>query len=253
MSSHLPPASLSSGCCQVPGFSQQIKRDISRLKAQFHHHTFSLQESIMQLLQAVFLTVLVACVTAQLPTRTQKVPEIDQRCMECLCQASSNCDESLKCHNAGGDAYFCGPYVISWAYWHDGGRPGDKGRAHDFETCLNNKTCAEKAVRGYMRKYGRDCDRSGAIDCFDFARIHKLGFGQCSSDSVLDTDYWEKFEICYIGYAEDNVASNYGNNGNIPVNYGNNDNIPVNYGNNENVAAPYDYADGQLQARRVHN
>ncbi|GBM09980.1 hypothetical protein AVEN_86848-1 [Araneus ventricosus] len=207
----------------------------------------------MQLLQAVFLTVLVACVTAQLPTRTQKVPEIDQRCMECLCQASSNCDESLKCHNAGGDAYFCGPYVISWAYWHDGGRPGDKGRAHDFETCLNNKTCAEKAVRGYMRKYGRDCDRSGAIDCFDFARIHKLGFGQCSSDSILDTDYWEKFEICYIGYAEDNVASNYGNNGNIPVNYGNNDNIPVNYGNNENVAAPYDYADGQLQARRVHN
>ncbi|GFR33491.1 hypothetical protein TNCT_637941 [Trichonephila clavata] len=156
----------------------------------------------MKFLQAVFLTVLVACVAAQYPSRKpeEKVPEVDQRCMECLCQASSNCDETLKCHNAGGSAYFCGPYVISWAYWHDGGRPGDKGRAHDFETCLSNKTCAEQAVRGYMRKYGQDCDGSGTIDCFDFARIHKLGFGQCNSESILNTDYWEKFEICYVGY-----------------------------------------------------
>ncbi|CAL1277528.1 unnamed protein product [Larinioides sclopetarius] len=84
----------------------------------------------MQLQQAVFLAVFVACVTAQFPTRTKKIPEVDQTCMECLCQASSNCDQSLKCHNAGGDAYFCGPYVISWAYWHDGGRTGDKGRPH---------------------------------------------------------------------------------------------------------------------------
>ncbi|CAL1277527.1 unnamed protein product [Larinioides sclopetarius] len=112
-----------------------------------------------------------------------------------------------------------------------------------FETCLSNKTCAEQAVRGYMRKYGQDCDRNGVIDCSDFARIHKLGYGQCSSDSILNTDYWEKFEICYIGYAGDNDANNYGNNGNIPVNYGNND----------NVAASYDYGDGELQARRVHN
>ncbi|PRD31050.1 UNVERIFIED_CONTAM: lysoz [Trichonephila clavipes] len=132
----------------------------------------------------------------------QKLINCKNQVQKCLFhfQASSNCDETLKCHNAGGSAYFCGPYVISWAYWHDGGRPGDKGRAHDFETCLNNKTCAEQAVRGYMRKYGQDCDGSGTIDCFDFARIHKLGFGQCNGESILNTDYWEKFEICYVGY-----------------------------------------------------
>ncbi|XP_035222903.1 lysozyme-like [Stegodyphus dumicola] len=166
-----------------------------------------------------------------------KVPEVDQRCLDCICQASSNCDETLKCHNAGGDAYFCGPYVISWAYWHDGGRPGDKGRAHDFETCLNNKTCAEEAVRGYMRKYGQDCDGSGNIDCFDFARIHKLGFGACGGNAIHNSDYWEKFEICYAGY-------NPGDQGG----YGT--------GNLGGYAAggqpDYDYGDTVLQARNAH-
>ncbi|GIX92934.1 lysozyme [Caerostris darwini] len=156
----------------------------------------------MHLLQAVFLALLAASVSAQYPSRPKpanpKIPEVDQRCMDCLCQASSDCDETIKCHNAGGNSYFCGPYVISWAYWHDGGRPGDKGRAHDFENCLTNKTCAEEAVRGYMRKYGQDCDSNGVIDCQDFARIHKLGFGQCGGDAILDTDYWQKFEVCYI-------------------------------------------------------
>ncbi|CAL1277526.1 unnamed protein product [Larinioides sclopetarius] len=156
--------------------------------------------------------VMVSLPKAQFPKRTKKVPEVDQRCMECICQAVSNCDKSLKCYNAGDSAYYCGPYAISWAYWHDGGRPGYKGRAHDFETCLNNKTCAEQAVRGYMRRYGRDCDRNGVIDCTDFARIHKLGFGQCSSDSIIYTDYWQKFEFCYIGHAEDKVPSNNGKN-----------------------------------------
>ncbi|KAF8781621.1 hypothetical protein HNY73_011999 [Argiope bruennichi] len=91
-----------------------------------------------------------------------------------------------------------------------------------------------------MRKYGQDCDRSGAIDCFDFARIHKLGYGQCSSDSILDTDYWEKFEICYVGYPDDNVASNYGNNDKIPGQFGNDD------------EGRYDYGEAQLQARRAN-
>lgn len=148
--------------------------------------------------------------------------------MNCLCQASSNCDESIKCHNTGGGGYFCGPYVISWAYWHDGGRPGDKGRAHDFESCLNNRTCAEQTVRGYMRKYGQDCDGNKVIDCNDFARIHKLGFSSCGGEAIYNTDYWEKFEICHVGYPPN---SNYNN-------------------ENENGGfANYDYGDGAIQAR----
>ncbi|XP_042897898.2 lysozyme 2 [Parasteatoda tepidariorum] len=146
--------------------------------------------------QYLFLIVFAGLALAQQQPPSKKIPEMDHRCLDCICQASSNCDETLKCHTAG-SSYFCGPYVVSWAYWHDGGRPGDKGRAHDFETCLNNRTCAEEAVRGYMRKYGQDCDANQYIDCWDFARIHKLGFGACGGNEIVDTDYFQKFAICY--------------------------------------------------------
>ncbi|KAF8781622.1 Lysozyme 3 like protein [Argiope bruennichi] len=158
--------------------------------------------STIKLLQVVFLAVLAVCVKAQY---NDLIPEVDQRCMECLCYAGSHCDLTLKCHNPGGGNYYCGPYVISWAYWHEGGRPGDYGGPHDFETCLNNKTCAEQAVRGYMRVYGKDCDRSGTIDCYDFVRIHKLGAAGCKSDSILNTQFWKNFESCYGSFNNNNV------------------------------------------------
>ncbi|GFT78778.1 uncharacterized protein NPIL_563971 [Nephila pilipes] len=134
----------------------------------------------------------------QQPPQEQKphVPEVDQNCMECLCQASSSCNMTLECKSKGGDDYFCGPYWVSWAYWYDAGRYGYTGKPEDFETCLNNKECAERTVRGFMRRYGRDCDGSGTVDCADFARIHKLGFKQCDRDSILDTAYWQRFELC---------------------------------------------------------
>jgi len=68
-------------------------------------------------------------------------------------KASSGCDLTKKCHNAGAGAYFCGPFQISWSYWSDGNKPGFRGGAHDFENCLNDKQCAEQAVIGYMSKY----------------------------------------------------------------------------------------------------
>ncbi|GFS88992.1 uncharacterized protein NPIL_473281 [Nephila pilipes] len=124
------------------------------------------------------------------------VPEIDQNCLDCICQASTSCNMTLKCHNKGTHGYFCGPYWISWAYWYDAGRHGNTGKPEDFETCLIDKECSEKTIRGYMLRYGRDCDGSGTIDCADFARIHKMGFKQCGSDSLIDTPYWHKIQLC---------------------------------------------------------
>src|SRR5438105_4744369 len=59
--------------------------------------------------------------------------EISQSCLDCICYASTGCDVNKKCHNAGGESYFCGPYQIGWAYWADGGKHGNQGTAHDFE------------------------------------------------------------------------------------------------------------------------
>lgn len=107
-------------------------------------------------------------------------------CLPCLCSASSGCDLKKKCE---GD--FCGPYLISWNYWSDGGSPGG-----DFISCTLNRECAEEAIQGYMKKWARDCNGDGVVDCDDFAAIHKLGPHQCRSDDVTRTNYWREYERC---------------------------------------------------------
>lgn len=86
---------------------------------------------------------------------------------------------------------FCGPYLISWAYWADGGKPGA-----DYVTCANNKICAEHAIQGYMNKWKRDCNGDGIIDCNDYAAIHKLGPHSCNSQALFQSDYWVSYESC---------------------------------------------------------
>lgn len=100
--------------------------------------------------------------------------EPDRHCLDCICQASSGCKKNIQCHNSGNGQYYCGPYQISWAYWADAGKPGDAGFANDFEQCLVKKSCSEAAVRGYMKKYGNDCNGDGHVDCLDYAAIHKV-------------------------------------------------------------------------------
>lgn len=100
--------------------------------------------------------------------------QLDPQCLNCICHASSDCQANIKCHNAGPEQYYCGPYQISWAYWADGGKPGNTGQSDDFEKCLVDKSCAEIAIHGYMNRYGHDCNGDGRLDCFDFAAIHKV-------------------------------------------------------------------------------
>ncbi|KAI7685364.1 Lysozyme 3 [Sarcoptes scabiei] len=124
--------------------------------------------------------------------------EPDRRCLDCMCLASSGCKPNIKCHNVANGGYFCGPYQISWAYWADAGKPGDAGFANDFETCLNKKSCAESTVRGYMAKWGNDCNADGRVDCFDFAAIHKTGPGNCQQKWLYESKYWKEFNRCYL-------------------------------------------------------
>lgn len=117
------------------------------------------------------------------PSSTGLVPA---SCLPCLCAASSGCDLNKKCV---GD--FCGPYLISWSYWSDGGRPGN-----DFVSCALDVACAEEAIQGYMKKWTRDCNGDGIVDCDDFAAIHKLGPHQCRSEDIVNTPYWREYEKC---------------------------------------------------------
>lgn len=91
-----------------------------------------------------------------------------------------------------------------------------------------------------MRKYGQDCDGSGVIDCDDFARIHKLGFGSCGGDAIYNTDYWQKYDVCYFPNSQPETAREF------PA-------FPGNQPGNVAEPANYDYGDGTINARNVHN
>ncbi|GBN48869.1 hypothetical protein AVEN_52645-1 [Araneus ventricosus] len=105
-------------------------------------------------------------------------------------EASSECDDDIECHGRGDKN--CGPYLISYLYWVDGGELGG-----DFEKCVTYRPCAEATIRGYMNKWASDCNGDKRVDCYDYARIHKTGGPSCNSTWVLTTDYWMRFEACY--------------------------------------------------------
>ncbi|XP_042901850.1 lysozyme [Parasteatoda tepidariorum] len=124
--------------------------------------------------------------------------QIPEKCFDCLCEAASECDEAAECFNKGPGQYLCGPYHISYEYWKDSGKPGENpDDPLDFEKCLNSRPCAEAAIKGYMQKWGNDCDGDMKIDCFDWARIHKGGPRSCNDTWILNTDFWARFSHCF--------------------------------------------------------
>lgn len=54
-------------------------------------------------------------------------------------------------------------------------------------------------IINYARKYGRDCNGDGVIDCIDYAAIHIMGSEYCDDPSLLNTEYWLAFQqsTCY--------------------------------------------------------
>ena len=48
----------------------------------------------------------------------QQLPAVSEICLGCICEAVSNCNQSLGCQ---GDV--CGVFRITWPYWADAGKP----------------------------------------------------------------------------------------------------------------------------------
>lgn len=173
---------------------------------------------LIQLLAVALCTVLITLVKCQqvgtalgsqpnlnvLPVNTAEVvapvaATVDDACLKCICYASTEC-KPIACHVAGPSQYFCGPYLISWAYWADAGKPGDDlTNPYAFEACLTNQECAERTIRQYIAKHGKDCTGDNQITCADIARIHKAGPSGCQAPNWVDnTDYWKVFLTCNL-------------------------------------------------------
>ena len=111
--------------------------------------------------------------------------------MNCLCEANTNCDTSIKCVLN----QFCGPYLISETYWTDASRHG-----HNYRSCAMNKTCSEETVQSYMAKNAVDCNDDGFIDCDDYVILHQLG-PQCKTlaktSNFYSSNYWNFYQYCH--------------------------------------------------------
>ncbi|KAJ9585323.1 hypothetical protein L9F63_002908 [Diploptera punctata] len=132
----------------------------------------------------------VICCTFYVVGQNQPVSEI---CLGCICEAVSNCNSSARC---SGDV--CGLFKITWAYWADAGKPilngDDVTRDGAYSECAIDPFCAASTVQAYMQKFGKDCNGDGVVNCFDFAKIHRLGGYGCEGN--LDYNYQNRFMEC---------------------------------------------------------
>ncbi|XP_067011443.1 lysozyme [Anabrus simplex] len=137
---------------------------------------------------AVFCAAAVVFVAAQ-----QGGGPVTDICLGCICEAISGCNRTMGC---SGDV--CGLFRITWAYWSDAGKPviaqDDPANEGAYVRCVTDVYCAARTVQGYMAKFGKDCNGDGAVDCYDYAAIHRLGGYGCNGN--LDYNYYNKFLAC---------------------------------------------------------
>lgn len=66
-----------------------------------------------------------------------------------------------------------------------------------FEECATDASCSEDAVRKYLVKYARNCNKDSLLDCEDIARLHKAGPFACDKPDLEQTLYWSRFIQCW--------------------------------------------------------
>lgn len=116
--------------------------------------------------------------------------QIDQDCLNCICQIESDCND-IGCSMDVG-SLSCGYYQIKYDYWVDCGKPGNS-----WKQCASDKNCAERCVQNYAAKYGKYCTGGVKPRCQDYARIHNGGPKGCLRSNTLG--YWNKINSC-LGY-----------------------------------------------------
>lgn len=138
-----------------------------------------------------------------------------EKCLDCLCLASSLCQiDKQPCNSTSHEG--CGQYKLSFTYWADAGaltpasnssRFDDENdflssssisllaNPRDFEQCALDSQCSRKSIKEYFLKYARDCNNDDKIDCQDMAAIHRAGSAACSAQWLQDTDFWHNFSL----------------------------------------------------------
>lgn len=134
---------------------------------------------------------------------------IASECLECICDASSNCDTTVQCISKQREKNRCGLYMISWNQYQESdisltslvpvtdGMSGETTDEKMYYECTTDKVCAEKLIHLYIEKHQKDCNNDGKIDCYDIAALHRVGPDNCNSGKFLSSQYWRDFDNCY--------------------------------------------------------
>ncbi|XP_063829396.1 lysozyme-like [Ostrinia nubilalis] len=111
------------------------------------------------------------------------ITNLSGACLRCLCHVAG-CDMSHGCTDG-----YCGPFYISRVYWVDAGRPtlpeDNPDRVEAFEDCAKDYYCSIKIVENYMARFGKDCNKDGVTDCFDYMMINYHGGRACTGPLFL--------------------------------------------------------------------
>lgn len=134
---------------------------------------------------------------------------IASECLECICDASSNCDSAVQCISKQREKNRCGLYMISWNQYEESdialtslaavpqGMSEEAANEKMYYDCTTDRVCAEKLIHLYIEKHQKDCNNDGKIDCYDIAAIHRVGPDNCNSGKFLSSQYWKDFYNCY--------------------------------------------------------
>lgn len=141
-------------------------------------------------------------------------PVQETKCLACIRNVSSlmGIDTTKRC-----ESYYCGQFQLSYTYWAEAGKPGNNQGSRDYEKCARDKSCAEQAVRSYFKKFKRDCNNDGLIDCLDMAALHKGGPASCASDWFYKSRYWLAFNKTSCMTNREISKSDFGEQSNQPV------------------------------------
>ncbi|CAI6368127.1 unnamed protein product [Macrosiphum euphorbiae] len=150
------------------------------------------------LLQFLLTTVFVAFVFSQNDLQEEFPPGWTEKCIGCMCEASSGCNQTLECMEQN-EVKYCGVFLLSDVYWQDAGTPvlqgDDPSRIGAFERCVRDPYCAARAVNQYIQRYAKDCNKDRVLSCDDYVRLHYFGEANCERP-ISSLPYYRVFRNC---------------------------------------------------------
>ncbi|KAL3272710.1 hypothetical protein HHI36_014172 [Cryptolaemus montrouzieri] len=125
------------------------------------------------------------------------ISESEEKCLKCICEASSACTDLLQCAEK----------TIDEEYWKTAGEliaGGENNRSENttenYNNCKKDRTCILTTMHFYisftLRKLNNDIDCNGFTTCADQFAVHNFGMRANQRTSVFSLGLSKRFDRC---------------------------------------------------------